>query len=186
MFKQGSGFWCGAMRSWAVRCLLGVATFSSCYASAAPSEGELRAAVIVAIMRFTSWQTDSVDRPVLDVCLAAKPISETVLLAISGEQKVATRTLNVRPVKRQLDACQVLVIGEDINEVEYERLIAEANEKSMLTVCDGCRRGLGEEAIIQLRLRQQRVSFEVNLSRAKSNGVALDAQLLELATVVRK
>ncbi len=186
MFKQGFGFWCGAIRLWLVRCLLCVATFSFCHAVAAPSEGELRAAVIVAIMRFTSWQAEPLDKSVLNVCLAGKPISEAVLLAISGEQKVAARALSVRPVRRQLDACQIVVIGEDVNEVEYERLIAEANEKSMLTVCDGCRRGLGEDAIIQLRLRQQRVSFEVNLSRARSSGVALDAQLLELATVVRK
>ena len=186
MFKRGSGFWCGAIRLWLVRCLLGIATFSCCHAVAAPSEGELRAAVIVAIMRFTSWQAEPLDKSVLNVCLVGKPISEAVLLSISGEQKVATRALSVRSVRRQLDACQIIVIGEDVNEVEYERLIAEANEKSMLTVCDGCRRGLGEDAIIQLRLRQQRVSFEVNLSRARSSGVALDAQLLELATVVRK
>ena len=75
---------------------------------------------------------------------------------------------------------------EDINEDEYEQLIAHANGQSMLTVCDGCRRGLGEDAIIQLRLRQQRVSFEVNLARARSNNVALDAQLLELAALVRR
>jgi len=186
MFKQGSGFWRGTMCLWLARWLLGIAIFSSGYAGAAPSEGELRAAVIVAIMRFTSWQADPVDKSMLDVCLVGKPVSESVLLSISGEQKVATRVLNVRLVKRQLDACQVVVIGGDINEGEYERLIIEANEKSMLTVCDGCRRGLGEDAIIQLRLRQQRVSFEVNLSRARSSGVALDAQLLELATVVRK
>jgi hypothetical protein len=186
MFKQGSGFWRGAMCLWLARCLLGIAIFNSSHVGAAPSEGELRAAVIVAILRFTSWQVDPMDKSMLEVCLAGKPVSEAVLLSISGEQKVATRVLNVRPVKRPLDACQVVVIGEDVNEVEYERLIAEANEKSMLTVCDGCRRGLGEDAIIQLRLRQQRVSFEVNLSRARSSGVALDAQLLELATVVRK
>jgi len=153
---------------------------------AAPSEGELRAAVIVAIMRFTSWGPAAPERPVIDVCLLGKPISESVLLSVGGGQTVATRALNVRAVKHKLDACQVMVIGEEVSEPEYEQLMVEADDRSILTVCDGCRRGLGEDAIIQLKLRQQRVSFEVNLSRAKSSGVALDAQLLELAAVVRK
>lgn len=189
MFNQGSGFWRGRICLWLAHGLLSLALYGpgvSLEAAAAPSEGELRAAVIVAIMRFTSWDAVPAEKPVLDVCLVGKPVSAAVLLDISGEQKVATRTLSVRSAHAGIDQCQALVIGEDINEDEYEQLIAHANGQSMLTVCDGCRRGLGEDAIIQLRLRQQRVSFEVNLARARSNNVALDAQLLELAALVRR
>lgn len=189
MFKQGSGFWRGRSCLWLARGLFSVVLcgpFPLLDAAAAPSEGELRAAVIVAIMRFTSWDTVSPEKPVLDVCLLGKPVSAEVLLAISGEQKVATRTLNVRLAQADPDQCQALVIGEDVDDDEYEQLIAQTNGQSILTVCDGCRRGLGEDAIIQLRLRQQRVSFEVNLARARNNNVALDAQLLELASLVRR
>jgi hypothetical protein len=189
MFKQGSGFRRGRSCLWLARGLLGSLIYSTCIsldAAAAPSEGELRAAVIVAIMRFTSWEAVPAEQPVLDVCLVGNPVSAAVLMSVSGEQKVATRTLNVRPVTSDVDSCQVMVIGEDIDDDEYEQLIALTDGQSILTVCDGCQRGLGEDAIIQLRLRQQRVSFEVNLTRARSNNVALDAQLLELAAVVRR
>lgn len=187
MFKQGFGYWRGRIAIWLARCMLGPVIFSGCFAVnaiAAPSEGELRAAVIVAIIRFTSWPT--AENEELEVCLVGKPVSENVLLSVSGKQKVAARTLNVRMWKRTSDDCQAMIIGADVGDAEYERLIAEAAQKAILTVCDGCRRGLGEEAIIQLRLRQQKVSFEVNLAQARSSGVSLDAQLLELAAVVRK
>lgn len=189
MFKMGSGFWRGRNCLWLARGLLGSLICSTCIAlnaAEAPSEGELRAAVIVAIMRFTSWETVAAENPLLNVCLLGKPVSGAVLLAVSGEQKVAARTLNVRPIQRNIDDCQVMVIGADIDNEVYEQRIAQADGQSILTVCDGCRRGLGDDAIIQLKLRQQRVSFEVNLARARSNGVALDAQLLELAAVVRR
>ena len=190
MFKQGSGFSRGRRcRPSLARGLLCFVLCCPCIlldAVAAPSEGELRAAVIVAIMRFTSWESVPSEKTVLDVCLVGKPMSAAVLLAISGEQKVATRTLSVRSAQGDIAQCQALVIGEDIDDDEYEQLIVHTDGQSVLTVCDGCRRGLGEDAIIQLRLRQQRVSFEVNLARARSNNVALDAQLLELAALVRR
>lgn len=189
MFTQGSGFWCGTAGRWLASCLLGLCVSStgiSLDAAAAPHEGELRAAVIVAIMRFTTWNTIAIEKPVLDVCLAGRPISTGVLLSVSGEQKVATRTLEVRSIGRKVDSCDVLVIGENVSDDEFEHLLAQAGGGAILTVCDGCRRGLAEDTIIQLRLRQQRVSFEVNLTRARSSGVSLDAQLLELATVVRR
>lgn len=189
MFRQGSGFQRGRGYLWLARCLVGClisGVFTIADAAAAPSEGELRAAVIVAIMRFTSWQAVDAERSELNVCLAGSPLSEDVLLAVSGEQKVATRTLNVRAVDGDVSGCQVMVIGEDMNDDQYAQLIAQTAGRAVLTVCDGCRRGLGEDAIILLRLRQQRVSFEVNLVRARSDGVGLDAQLLELAAVVRR
>lgn len=189
MFKQGSGFRRGRSCLRLARGLLGALICGICAslgAATTPTEGELRAAVIVAIMRFTSWEAVASEKTVLDVCLVGKPVSAAVLLSISGEQKVAARALNVRPVQADTDNCQVMIIGEDIDDDEFEQLIARTDGRPILTVCDGCRRGLGEDAIIQLRLRQQRVSFEVNLVRARSNNVALDAQLLELAAVVRR
>lgn len=188
MFKQSSEFWRGRNCLWLARGLLGSLICGACVSisfAATPNEGELRAAVIIAIMRFTSWEAIAPEES-LEICLLGKPLSGDVLLAVGGEQKVAAHTLSVRSIQDDINNCQVMVIGSDIDNNLYERLIAQADGQSILTVCDGCRRGFGEDAIIQLRLRQQRVSFEVNLARARSNNVALDAQLLELATLVRR
>lgn len=187
MFKLGSGFWRGRYGLWLARGLFGFFIWSTCISlssAASPSEGELRAAVIVALMRFTSWDSVAREKNLLDVCLLGKPVSAEVLLAVGSEQKVAARGLNIRPITQAIDHCQVVVIGGDVDFEDYERVIEQADGQPILTICDGCRRGFGEDAIIQLRLRQKRIIFEVNLARARSNDVVLDAQLLELAAVV--
>lgn len=157
-------------------------------ARANPTESELRAAVIVAIMRFTTWpQAGPAAPPEIQVCLAGSPNSASHLLRVSGQQKVAGRTLQVKSIAGTLvQDCQVLVLGDDLNRERFITLVHNANHHSILTICDGCDRIRLEDTIIHLTLRKQRVNFEVNLAKAKSNGLALDAQLLELASVVRK
>jgi len=155
---------------------------------ASPTESELRAAVIVAIMRFTTWPSvDGLVPQDLDVCIAGAPDSASYLARVSGQQKVAGRTLQVKNLPNaDINACQVLVLGRELNRESLAPLLQLSNEHSILTVCDGCRISRQEGIIIHLTLRKQRVNFEVNLAKAKSSGLALDAQLLELASVVRK
>lgn len=155
-----------------------------------PTEAELRAAVIVAIMRFTTWPTAGADTgaaPNLEVCLSGAPESADHLLRVSGQQKVAGRTLQVKNLPDvDLASCQALVLGQKLSREALMALLQSADEHSILTVCDGCDINRHEGIIIHLTLRKQRVNFEVNLAKAKSKGLALDAQLLELASVVRK
>lgn len=154
-----------------------------------PTEAELRAAVIVAIMRFTTWpQAVAEPPPHLQVCLSGEPYSASHLLRVSGQQKVAGRTLQVSgsPSDTDVSSCQVLILGKALNRERSATLLQAADNHSILTVCDGCENSRHEDTIIHLTLRKQRVNFEVNLAKAKNNGMALDAQLLELASVVRK
>lgn len=183
-------------RHWIVRIdrLAGVLLVLACLLSPAktlanPTEAELRAAVIVAIMRFTTWPQVATEPPSnLQVCLSGEPQSASHLLRVSGQQKIAGRTVQVAgsPPDSDIGACHVLVLGEVLNRERFSSLLQAADNHSILTVCDGCENSRHEDTIIHLTLRKQRVNFEVNLAKAKSNGVALDAQLLELASVVRK
>ena len=157
-------------------------------AAASPTEAELRAAVIVAIMRFTAWpQLTPEPDPTIEVCLAGQPTSEAQLMPITGRQKVAGRTLVVMAASQSnpLD-CEVLVLGENPEDGQGEQFLEALDSQPVLTVCDGCRREQSGRTIIHLTLRKQRVNFEVNLAKAKRNGLGLDAQLLELASGVRK
>lgn len=155
-----------------------------------PTEAELRAAVIVAIMRFTTWPSANVDTgtvPNLSVCLLGAPESADHLLRVSGQQKVAGRTLHVTNLADvDLATCQTLVLGQELSRETLMTALQNADGHSILTICDGCDMSRHESIVIHLTLRKQRVNFEVNLAKAKSKGLALDAQLLELASVVRK
>lgn len=184
----GEGNWCGRIvaRISVAFCVLVFCCELSVASVTASTEGELRAAIIVAIMRFTVWPNLSEEQKMLNLCLAGKPMSEDALMTNMDGQMVASRSLSVFRVQGDISHCQVLAIGSGVREAEFETLSVQSEALNILTICDGCRRGLGEESIIHLKLRQQRISFEVNLVRAKKNDVALDAQLLELASVVRK
>jgi hypothetical protein len=153
-----------------------------------PTEAELRAAVIVAIMRFTTWpSTETLVPSNLFVCLSGEPNSASHLLRVSGDQKVAGRVLQVKNLPGpDITSCQVLVLGAGLSREDLATRLQASDKHSILTVCDGCENSRQEDTIIYLTLRKQRVNFEVNLAKAKSNGLALDAQLLELASVVRK
>lgn len=161
------------------------------HAAPAPSGPELRAAVIVAILRFTSWQTVIPQTEISEVrlCTVGQPRSAPYLRLASGVQKVAGHVLVVDDL--QLDdavssGCNVLVIGPQPVNADLAQILAQADTHSLLTICDGCRGGHSADTIIQLDLHKQRVKFEVNLAKARASGVMLDAQLLELASVVRK
>lgn len=193
MSRQGNRHWSGRtyqrLTGFGLACSLYALLLANALllptAQANPTEAELRAAVIVAIMRFTAWPPASPHiNSELDVCLAGNPISAVHLLPVSGQQKVAGHTLNVKPITNgNVTGCDVLVVGGSERSSD---LLQAADAASVLSICDGCKRDLGNHAIIRLTLRRQRVNFEVNLAKAKHNGLALDAQLLELASVVRK
>lgn len=160
-------------------------------AHGAPSGPELRAAVIVAILRFTSWQSVIPQSEVSEVrlCAVGQPRSAPYLRQVSGVQKVAGHVLIVDDLPdfdisdRQ---CNALVIGPQPLGSDFARMLAQADTQSLLTICDGCRGVNAADTIIQLELHKQRVKFEVNLVKARASGVMLDAQLLELAAVVRQ
>lgn len=153
------------------------------------TEGRLRAAVIVGIMRFTTWPDTPEFKQAADInlCLIGAPTSAEFLLPISGQRRLQGKNITVRDVARaELDACQVLVIGGGISRHATRAVLAQADKAAILSICDDCRAELAAEPIINLTLRKKKVKFRVNLARAKQSGVGLDAQLLELALSVRK
>lgn len=179
--------------AWLYRCVI-VCVFCVLFTKSAAAitvtdEARLRAAVIVGIMRFTRWSEGHVNLggDNVNVCLVGHPISGSGLLPISGLQNVAGRQLRVeRRTSFSVEDCHVIVIGDRLSNRRFGALMDHADFHSLLSVCDGCRREVSEEAIIALTLREQKVHFSVNLAKAKRIGVLLDAQLLELAEEVRK
>lgn len=156
-----------------------------------PTGPELRAAVIVAILRFTSWQAvvPTTEGSQVRLCTVGRPPSARFLQSASGVQKVGGHKLVVdelKPSEVLNGQCNALVIGPQLSGGELTQQLAQVDAQALLTICDGCRGLSVAETIIQLDLHRQRVRFEVNLAKARANGVMLDAQLLELASVVRK
>lgn len=152
------------------------------------SEGELRAAVTVGVLRFTTWQ-DTVLQPDedLQLCLVGKPISGPFLLPVAGATRIGNRVLRVNVLKNnELNRCQALVLGAKVKPEKLAALADFAQRNRILTVCDGCVAAAADLAMITLKLERDRVRFDVNLQQSTAAQIRLDASLLELASRVRK
>jgi hypothetical protein len=149
------------------------------------NEQELRAAVIVGILRFTSWP----ERVPGDyrLCTLGTPPSEAVLLGLSGRALIGAHAIDVRVLKAdhvQGTPCEVVVMGIGLEARTAKALLEDANHHGMLTVCDGCGRH-AEHSMVNLVRNSDRIGFEVNTAITQAQGLLFSSALLELASRVR-
>lgn len=151
-------------------------------------EGQLRAAVAVGVLRWTSWLDSAAENnPNLKICLVGEPVSEPYLLPIGGTRKIGKKNIIVESLENETwQSCQAFVLGDDVKFETMSRLFKFAESNSALTMCDGCSKHGVKHSMIILRLEKQRVRFEVNLLKTQEAKIHLDASLLELASQVRR
>lgn len=111
-------------------------------------------------------------------------------LAAELARVVAGRTINNRPViVRALRDTEVhvplhlLFIG-GTDQARVGRLVRQATS-SMLVVTE-CENGLQQGSVINFRIIEERVRFDVSLEAAERNGIKLSSRLLTVANRVQK
>ncbi len=149
------------------------------------NEPELRAAVIVGILRFTSWP----ERAPGDyrLCTLGAPLSEPVLLGLSGRALIGTHAIDVRVLDAgqvQRTPCEVVVMGSGMDARTAKALLEDANHHGVLTVCDGCGRH-AQNSMVNLVRNGDRIGFEINTAITQSKGLLFSSALLELASRVK-
>ncbi|MBI5041419.1 MAG: YfiR family protein, partial [Gammaproteobacteria bacterium] len=77
-------------------------------------------------------------------------------------------------------ACDVIVVGPDLDKSTGKALLQGANHHGVLTICDECGR-FAEHSIITLTRHNDRIGFEVDTGTAQANGLLFSSALLELA-----
>jgi hypothetical protein len=156
---------------------------------ATAQEPQLRAAVILGVLRFTSWSHHDSSEKYLDVCTIGEPIAEPALLPISKLRKVANQTLLVRNLDGKkdvkIDSCDVLVYGAGSKKASLSLSLQHTDAHPVLTICDGCKLSTAATTIRLIQLGG-RIGFEVNLDNANKQGLILSSSLLELASEVRR
>ena len=177
-------------------CVIGVCLLSASPVSSATAvnlltaqEPQLRAAVILGVLRFTSWSHHDSSEKFLDVCTFGQPIAEPALLPVSNVHKVAYQTVvvrNIAGVKNiKINSCDVVIYGAGSNKASLMLGMQHSIAYPVLTICDGCK--LSDAATtVKLIRRGGRIGFEVNLDNAKKHGIILSSSLLELASEIRR
>lgn len=163
--------------------ILGLTTPISIAAEVPKGEARLRAAIIVGILRYTTWNGEVEDDAELLICSVGKTYSANVLKTEKNRVNVHGRKLKLTPrqVNEDLSSCPVVIYGD----LSDEPLPAapSANYINQLTICDGCSIERSP-AIIRLTRQGGRIGIEVNLAKAKKNGLKFSSDMLELATIV--
>jgi hypothetical protein len=154
-------------------------------AQGAADEFRLKAAFIYRFPHFVEWPPTTVSgQKTLDLCvLSPDPFHGALSELVEGE------TLNGIPLSvRQVDggagieACHVLFVPKATP--ERRAILRRVSDHAVLTVGDSPT-FLDEGGIVQLRVVDRRVRFDINAGAASRAGLRLSAQLLRLAVSVR-
>jgi hypothetical protein len=139
----------------------------------------LKAAFLIRFADFVTWPADMPGRS-FTVCLSPSNDFGTAVEAATKGSSVRGRAVVVRHLTSTdpVADCQVLYIDR-----ADSHLLPLTRRRPILTVGEDvgfCQRG----GVINLRMVDDRIRFEVSLTHARGSGLSVDAQLLRLAIAV--
>ena len=154
----------------------------------APSEDAVKAAYLFKLRNYVEWPDKSTG-----------PADGHTVIGVVGAEKVAEHLLQI-PAVRDNAASGVSVrklrIGDQITDVDilfigrsaWSRavpLVAQARDQSTLVVSDA-EGGLPAGSVINFRLVDERIRFDISLESAEKSNLKLSSRLLTLAlSIVR-
>jgi hypothetical protein len=177
LFRRGS----------AALCLLVSAVCVAAALGAPPTDRDVKAAFLFNFPSYVEWPPQAFSAPgdPLIIAIVGQDPFGPVLDELIAGRSVQGHPLTVRRFIRVPDAeaVHVAYLGySDPADIQFAAAILR--DRPVLTVADGDR--LAEHgAMINLRLRGQRVGFDINLEAADAAGLKLSSQLLKLARIVR-
>lgn len=148
-----------------------------------PDEESLRAAMIIGILRYTTLPIPE-KMQLIQVCSIGKPIAETKLNQVISGLRINGRNLKLNIIKsnkQNIAYCHVVIQGPAYQPDNKFKIPKKVNQ---LTVCDGCKGGMGY-SIIELVNLDNRIGFKVNLHFAQQNKIKFSSSLLELASELK-
>jgi hypothetical protein len=157
---------------------------SWCAWADAPREARIQAVLIVRLIKFVDWPSDSLARvDGLQICTWGDSPTENALQNLQG-QKIREREIRVRKLSAPIDTrgCQVLFVSNTVRDVT-PTLLYGSGSHALLTISDMPdfnKRG----GMISLVRQDNRVGFEIQLRYAREHGLQIGAPLLDLARVV--
>lgn len=143
------------------------------------SDRNVKAAFLVRFADFVTWPEDSQSR-LFTLCLSPSHNFGSAVATTAKGTVVRGRPMEVRHLRpaESVANCQLLYVAP-----ADEHLLPLTRRRPILTVGERqgfCQRG----GVINLRVVDDRVRFEVSLAQAKAAGLLVDSQLLRLAVAV--
>lgn len=144
----------------------------------------LKAAFLYNFAIFTSWPGRSMDN--FNLCIYGKDPFNRDFDALMQKKNVNERKVIIHRMNTtdQLDQCQLVFISRAAIS-DLAGVINSIQDKPVLTVADSP--GVSEQGVVlNMNVKDDKITFEANLNRARKAGLNLSSQLLRLATEVRQ
>ncbi len=151
---------------------------------ASASEYQIKAAFLYNFSRLTNWPNENTAAPAsLNLCVIGENPFGDALESLSGKT-VRNRSLVIHAPEKAEDqkACHLVFIGRT-EQARTAEILASLEYRPVLTVSDSD--GFTEQGgIIELKLVERKVRFEINIDAAERAGLVISSKLLNLATIV--
>lgn len=151
-------------------------------AAAQVDERALKAAYLYNFLQFTQWPVPP-DEPFL-LCVLGRTPLDAELERLVGKPVLAERHLSVRRVEAHdpLTECHALYV-DDSQRGQVDEVLRRLGAAPVLTVTDGD--GLADRGLmIEIRRRELKLGFDVNLKVARRARLNFSARLLRMASYV--
>ena len=155
-----------------------------CEAQSSPSEYQIKAAFIYNFARFVEWPTQAFSdatSPMVIGVLGENVFGDNLRQAIDG------KTIKGHPLQfKQFDSaavvtnCHVLFISTS-EKSRYSKIVDQFKGASVLTISEGDAGFISDGGMINLRIVEDKVRFEINNDAAKKSGLIISSKLLSLA-----
>jgi hypothetical protein len=151
----------------------------------ATAEYRLKAAFLSKFPQFVQWPAGSLKPGAVNVCIVRpSPFGKVLNELLSGETvQGGSVTAREIAVSDALEPCHVLFISRR-SSADEQALLARAARLPLLTIGE-TETFLDHNGIINLRVDDRRVRFEINVAAADRVGLRISSQLLRLAERVR-
>lgn len=154
-------------------------------ATAAPSEYDVKAALVFKIAKFLAWPAAGAREPEsFALCYVGDAAAGRSFDALTRE-RLTGRAVNVTQLASDGDPrdCQILYITL-AREAATTEMLRIAAEHSILTIGESAAFASRLGGVMALRTDAKRVRFEINLLASRRAGLQINSQLLNLATIV--
>ena len=156
-------------------------------ASLPPSvEYQIKADFVYTVAKFVEWPDKafaSPSSPLTFGILGSDVVADAIAQALRGKKvhERPIRTVRITDPARALE-CQIVYVSES-DPAKVKALLGEVARASILTVgeaADFANRG----GILEIRMRDTLVQFEVNMASAERAGISISSKILRLGEVV--
>lgn len=156
--------------------------------SSSPTEYEVKAAFLYNFGKFVEWPADDSAGAddTFDICVLGRdPFGDVLDETVEGKS-LRGRKLVVRRIGQTAEGlnCHILFISSS-EERNLGYILSVLQGRSVLTVGE-MRRFAQRGGMINFRIEENRIRFEINLGAAESAGLTVSSQLLKLARIIGK